>query len=109
MEMGVIVEVMGKSAGLRASQATSTPSVAQVLLQEFLQLILVLLTVRLSGEADAQVQPRANSQRATLLPHLTLTLQTFLLLQLPLCILLNTQKSIIHLSVTLSGKLNLYV
>lgn len=86
MEMGVAVEVMGKSAGVRASQATSTPSVAQVLLQEFLQLILVLLTVRLSGKA--QVQPSTDSQRATLFLNLTLTLQTFLLLQLPLCILL---------------------
>lgn len=88
MEMGVAVEVMGKSAGVRASQATSTPSVAQVLLQEFLQLILVLLTVRLSGKAEAQVQPSTDSQRATLFLNLTLTLQAFLFLQLPLCIFL---------------------
>ncbi len=86
--MTVILEVMGKSTGVGVSEAPSTPSVAQVLLQELLQLILVLLSVRLSGEAKAQVQPRADSQGATLLPHLTLTLQTFLLLQLPLCILL---------------------
>lgn len=32
MEVGIIVEVLGKSARVRASQATSIPSVAQVLL-----------------------------------------------------------------------------
>lgn len=76
------------SAGLGAPQATSAPGVAQVLLQQFLQLALVLLTLRLSGEVEARLQVRTDGQRATLFSDLTFTIQTFLLFQLPLCVLL---------------------
>lgn len=88
MVMGFIGKVMGKSADVRTSQATTTPSATQILLQEFLQLILVLLTVGLSGKAEAQVKARTDGQRAALFLNLALALQALLLLQLPLCVLL---------------------
>lgn len=101
LEIGIVVEVIGKSAGLGTSQAAPTPSVAQVPLEEFLQLILVLLTLRLFCKTEAQIQPCADGQRATLFPNLTLTLQTFLFLQLTLCILLQKREGVVYLSVTL--------
>ena len=95
------MEVMGKSAGLGTSQAAPTPSVAQVPLEEFLQLILVLLTLRLFCKTQAQIQPCTHGQRATLFPDLALTLQTFLFLQLTLGILLQKWEGVVYLSVTL--------
>lgn len=93
--MEIILKVMGMSAGVRAAKTTPAPSVAQVLLQEFLQLVLALQAGRLSGEAQARVQPCADSQRATLFLNLTLTFPPLLLFQLPLGILLVRSKGIV--------------